>query len=463
MAVCMAVGYSNVRLLVIFGLSLSLCYQLSVATQDDELFGSYTNDAVSDFNSMFHQLKGFATSIGDIQQVNRRQIAENISNTTNTCNNRYFSARLNQLDVSCLGSLANLSVTNASYLASEGSVSDIDSVCREDCAGVFLDFDETCPDFFPNFSTYLHGICSKNAHHERCAFSVMVNNGLRVYEKCFVQTNAFNRCRARCKNALREFSDDLGCCINIFYNDTYTFFTNLQNFVPTLNYSIDPLLWDTCGIPYPNECSPIMFSPKPSTTVIPTPTSTPSPSPTPHPPSLCISTEGTTSFSDSCTALLLDFQTQSGIQNIAMSDRSTSELCSDSCGGSYVEQCNEANDDTSMILELFCGQSNNKFCGGVIADSYMTLLQNLSLNCNGSSYNDCSGECRSALVHIGEELGCCAHALTLTSVSEHAGIELLDGHLWSSCDVELPQKCPDPFMSDVSENQTILKKGLHLY
>ena len=460
MAVCVTVGCSNARLLAIVGLFLSLCY-LSAATQDDGLFESFTNDAMSDLNSVFHQLKGFTTSIGDVQQVNRRQTAENISNTTDICSDRYFSARFNQLEFSCLNSLANLSVANVTYLASEGSVSDIDNVCREGCAGVFLDHDEICPDFLPNFSSYLRGVCSKNAHHERCAFSVMVNNGLRVYEKCFVQTNAFDRCRFRCKNALREFSDNLGCCINTFYNDTYTFFTNLQSFVPTLNYSIDPLLWDTCGIPYPSECSPIVFSPKPSTTVIPTPSSTPTPTPTPtpNPPSLCIST---TSFSDSCTALLLDIQTPSGIQNIAVSDRNTGELCSESCAGSYVQQCNEANDDISMILELFCGQYNNKFCGGVIGDSYMTLLQNLSSNCNGSNYNDCNDECHSMLVDIREELGCCAHVLTLTSVSEHAGIELLDGRPWSSCDVELPKKCPDPFTSELSENQNILKKGLQI-
>lgn len=145
-----------------------------------------------------------------------------------------------------------------------------------------------------------------------------------------------------------------------------------------------------------------------------------------------------------------------------MSDRKTGELCSESCAGSYVQQCNEANDDISMILELFCGQYNNEFCGGVIGDSYTTLLQNLSLNCNGSNYNDCNDECHSMLVDIREELGCCAHVLTLTSVSEHAGIELLDGRLWSSCDVELPKKCPDPFTSDLSENQNILKKGLQI-
>lgn len=457
MAVSMTVGSINVRLLV--AIFLSCCY-LSAASEDDVLLGRSTNDVMSDFNSIFYQLKGFTTSIDDVQQVNRRQTAENISNSTDVCSDGYFSVQLNRLTVSCLNSLSNLSVANATYLASEGSVMDIDNVCQEGCAGVFLDYDETCPEFLPNFSTYLRGICSRNAHNDKCAFSVMVNAGSRVYKKCFIETNAFDRCRSRCKNALRDFSADLGCCINTFYNDTYTFFANLQILVPNLNYSINPSLWDACGIPYPGECSPYLFSPpRPSSTAVtPTPTSTP----TPNSPSLCISTEETTLFSDSCAALLLDFQTPSGLKNIAMSDSNISELCSEGCGGSYVEQCNGANDDTSMILELFCGQYNNEFCGGVIVDSYTTLLQNLSLNCNYSSSSDCNAFCHSALVNVGEKLGCCSHALTLTSVSEHAQLDLLDGRLWSSCDLQPPQKCPNPFMSDLPENQNIFKTGLYI-
>ena len=389
---------------------------------------------------------------------NRRSMAENNSNMTEFCYYYYHTIVTQQLNDSCIHSITNFNVTNATYLASEDSVSDINTICQENCAGVFLEYNNVCPGYISSFSALLQGVCSKNHNNERCVFSTLRDDGSRVYQKCFVETNAFERCRDRCQNALRDFSTDLGCCINTFYNDTFPFFTDLQYILPDLNYSIDTSLWDTCGIPYPNECSSNLF-PRPNSItpviITPTPTPTPTPTLTALPNSLCTGVEETAIFSDSCLSLLSKFQTQNGLRRIASNIESTSELCSSECAGNYVRLCNEAGKNSSTILDLFCGQYNNEYCGGLIADSYSMLRQNLSV-CEGSSYSDfnCSAECQSALVTIGVELGCCVYALTQTSVSERAGIRLLDKLLWSSCGLDLPQPCPDPFQSDVEEHTT---------
>ena len=403
-------------------------------------------------------------------EINRRSMVENSSNTTDFCQHYYYTKLVQQVNDTCLYSLSNLDVTNATYLASDDSVKDVSIVCNEDCAGVFLEYNETCPGYITYFSALLRGVCSKNSHHERCAFATLENDGSRVYQKCFVETNAFERCRNRCKNALYYFSTDLDCCINTFYNDTFTFFIDLQYNLPDLNYSIDPLLWDTCGIPYPNECSSNLFPLPYSTTPVImsiTPTPTPSPTLTPLPSGICMDVDETAIFSDSCLSLLSEFQTQSGVQRIASNGESTRELCSMECAGNYVQQCNklEAGKNASTILGLFCGQYNNEYCGGLIADSYSMLLQNLSL-CEGSSYSSsdfsCTTECQSALIAIGVELGCCVYVLTQNSVSERAGTPLLESLLWSSCGLDPPQQCPDPFPSDVEERITP-NKGRGMY
>ena len=459
------VSYSARVLLVCLLLFLYCECHEKTATQNEPVPSAISR---LDFDSLLSELRA-----SHEVEINRRSTVENSSNITGFCYDYYYTKLTQQLNDTCLYSLSNLDITNTTYLASEDSLRDVNTVCKEDCAGVFFEFNNTCPGYITYFSALLRGVCSKNSHNERCAFSTLKNDGSRVYQKCFVETNAFEHCRHRCKNALRDFSADLGCCINTFYNVTFPFFIDLQYSLPDLNYSIDTLLWDTCGVPYPDECSSNLFPLPNSTTPVtmsisPTPTPTPTPTPIPTPTTLlnalCTGINEMTIFSDSCLSLLSEFQTQSGLQRIASDDEITSELCSMDCAGNYVQQCSqlEAGKNVSMILGLFCGQYSNEYCGGLIADSYSILLQNLSL-CEGSSYSNfnCTTECQSALVAIGVELGCCVYALTQNFVSERAGTPLLDNLLWSSCGLDPPQQCPDSFPSDVEEHIPLNKgKGM---
>ena len=380
--------------------------------------------------------------------LDRRQVDEPASHS---CNDSQAFLVLNNLNSSCIDAISSVSLASSVYLSSDEAERHITDLCREDCAGDLIRLDQMCPDYFPDFATYLQGVCSLNVRMNRCAFSVRDNNGLKVFQKCFEETNVYEGCRRRCKNALAEFNSDVGCCINSFYNATWDFFDNLRQFQPHLNYSIDPFVWETCGIPYPNECSDELF-----------PSPTPSPAPTPitnSPPTSCIGTDDTTVVGDNCLSLLTEFQTQ-GLQAIAGDREKTRALCSVECGGQYAKQCRETNSDLYDVLELFCGEYSGETCGSIITRSYSNLLSNLSV-CSDTT-GSCSQECLSTLVGAESELGCCLFLLTVDSVGQRAGTEVVDSRLWSKCGLQLPPKCHNPFDPTTVEatQSTASSKGI---
>ena len=374
-------------------------------------------------------------------RVDRRQISEPTT-ATHSCNDSQAFVFLNNLNRSCIDAISSVSLASPTYLSSDIAETHINDICREDCAGDLLIFDKMCPEYFPNFATYLQGACSLDARNNRCAFSVRENNGLRVFQKCFEETNVYEGCRRRCKNALVDFNSDIGCCIKSFYNATWDFFDNLQQFQPHLNYSIDPFVWETCEIPYPYQCSNKLF-PSPSPPPAPTPITTNSLTPQP----LCTDSEEMTELGDTCLSLLTEFKTPQGLQSIAQDSDKTRDLCSVDCGGQYAKQCRESGSDFYEVLELFCGEFSGEICGHVLAQSYSNLLQNLSLCSDTESVTGfCPNGCLSVLIEATSELGCCLFPLTVDGVGQRVGWSaVIEGQLWSQCGLELPEKCSDPF------------------
>lgn len=366
-------------------------------------------------------------------------------NVSRECSYNAFISYLNQLDTTCKYAVASLDTDNVTYLASQQSTQDMEVFCTEDCAGAILHFNEYCPYAFFSLDDYVRGVCSRH-NRFRCGLSLAVDDGSVVLRRCFEQSNAFVRCRTSCKNALIDYSNHLGCCINTYYNDTYSTVGILQQSVPGLILTASPQLWDMCGIPYPSECPPNVLLPEPTMTssVLAT-----SPTPTPF---VCGNIEENslkTLLSDQCTALLSEFVKPDGLLTISNSLSSISELCSTSCAGKYVEQC--TGDEVSDNLGLFCGRNNNQFCGQVLADSFSNITP--QHNCGDTpTSNNCSSDCYTTLQSASSMLGCCVHALTLAdpSVTGYAGI--VEDSLWSKCNLELPEQCPDPFLSAVENN-----------
>lgn len=378
-----------------------------------------------------------------------RQISEDSSPPSNSsslfdvCSYDNFLLFLSQLNATCQYALASLDTDNVTYLASQQAMKDIDVFCTDDCAGNLLEYYANCPQFFISLEDYVRGVCSKNSGF-RCGLSLAVDDGSVVYERCFLQTSANDRCRFRCKNALRDFSNQIGCCINTYYNDTYRTVGILQS-VQGLDMTSSPWLWDTCGIPYPSECPPNVLSPEPTVT-----TAVDVASPTPAP-SLCGDTEESslrTFLSEQCTSLLSEFVKPAGPLTISNSLSSISELCDMSCAGKYLEQC--GSDEVSESLGLFCGRNDDLYCGQVLADSYRDIIPHFSC---GNSHN-CSSDCSTELQSVSSMLGCCVHAFALADPSVTGLPGILDDSLWSSCGLELPSQCPHPFLSAVEDDGT---------
>ena len=384
----------------------------------------------------------------------QRQVSEDSTPQSNSsfpftvpteCSYNNFVSFLNQLNTTCKYAVASLDTDNVTYLASQQSVQDIEAFCTEDCAGAILHFYEYCPYIFVSLDDYVRGVCSRSKGF-RCGLSLAVDDGSVVLQRCFEQANAFQRCRTRCKNALRDYSNHLGCCINTYYNDTYSTVGILES-VPGLNLTASPWLWDMCGIPYPSECPPNVLLPEPTVT-----TSVVAASPTPTA-FVCGSVEESSLnafLNDQCTSLLSEFVKPGGLTAVSNSLSSINELCNTSCAGKYVEQCMD--DEVSDNLGLFCGRNGDQYCGQILADSYSSILPHYSCG-NALTSNNCSSDCYTTLESVSSMLGCCVHALALaeSSVTEYAGI--LDVSLWSSCGLEFPQQCPNPFLSAMENDK----------
>ena len=312
-------SYSAARLVILIYALLTIA-----ATDNDRAPEKVTNDLL--------EQDIIIKSMANKKREMHEQRNSSVGNTTQYCSDAHLSSVISNLHPSCLDSITHLNVGSPSYTSSMEGIMDINNVCRDDCAGAFIMFGDLCPNDLPTFHVYLRGICSMNSNSELCGFSVEHNNGSRVYQKCYVETNAFVRCRNRCKNSLIRFMDDIGCCINTFYNDTQTI---IPIFPPTLNSSVDPLLWEACGLPYPHECLHGSQSPSPTSSIINTPISTQvTPSPTFQPPGL-ICSEATT-LSPTCINLLTAFENPTDLQLIAEDLGNTSSLCSNDCAGSYI-------------------------------------------------------------------------------------------------------------------------------
>ena len=423
----------SATLMLVYVLLVVICTEVAT-TDNDRVPGKVINSLLE------HDI------ILESMTIRRRQVEEqrnSSSNMTYLCSDAHLSSVIHNLHPMCLDSIAHLDVADPSYTTSLEGIMDISNVCRADCAGDFITFDELCPEHLPNFSEFLRGICSVNSHSELCAFSVERNDGSRVYKKCFVEINAFEQCQFSCRNSLIHFMDDIGCCINTFYNDTQSILTN---YLPTINSSVNPLLWEACDVPYPNECLHDSLTPSPTPLIINHPIPTQIVPPTFHPPNLMCSE--TTILSSTCIDLLKAFKTPTGLQLIADDLKNTSYLCSNDCAGSYVNQCSgEAkNNDLITLLEIFCGQFTNNYCGGLISDIYHSLFQNISMcSQTTTTTGTCSDECHTSLVVIDSVLGCCAYALAVDIVTQYVGIPLIDNVVWSLCGLQPPQQCPNPF------------------
>ena len=210
-----------------------------------------------------------------------------------------------------------------------------------------------------------------------------------------------SNCSTQCQNLLTNIREQLGCCINVIQNSTFS--------PPAFNSS----LWSSCGIePIPNDC--ISSSITTSTSVGPT----------------C---NETTYFMQNFISL--------------------------TCSSRYVQPTLQAlqalpnEDDCEVYIQGF-----RELCGVDKAGDYCLIrhpfdLSNPSLvyafnNC--TSNTTCSNDCRMALQNFESLTGCCINNVyngTYIDLFGRARIPFLSYEFWTLCGLETPGTCETPFTS----------------
>ena len=178
-------------------------------------------------------------------------------------------------------------------------------------------------------------------------------------------------CSSQCRNLLMNIRNELGCCINVILNDTYSPFYNPTAF----RYS----LWASCGVePVPNDCMSTLIQ---------------------RPP---------TSRDLSCSL------------NINSHIERQHSL---TCSTLYIEPILEALENEtdcevySQVVREQCGVNE----AGVpcLATDVISLFVDVSLVCTTTT--SCSADCRDSLQSIRSSAGCCINNIFNGSAAELFG------------------------------------------
>ena len=164
----------------------------------------------------------------------------------------------------CFAAFQALDFTDVATILNVSTLNQMDAreLCSEDCLPILTNYLNMCyhattglPDAFER------GVCLFNENGELCFIATIdsiVNppSGTpwvtRVMANCFINFTLFDAtltetCSDNCSRALQQGSDELGCCFNAVYNNTF-----VNEYLPFAEYS----LWAKCGlVPPAGVCS----------------------------------------------------------------------------------------------------------------------------------------------------------------------------------------------------------------
>ena len=118
-------------------------------------------------------------------------------------------------------------------------------ICQPRCGNPLITVYSRCG--LPQLTGILRGLCSRNAAGTVCYedFIRAIPDANRVTSSCNFTSSS---CTSGCQAALRTYSDNSGCCINVLNN---TVFSSLGSTLDTLSNN----LWSRCGIDTPGFCN----------------------------------------------------------------------------------------------------------------------------------------------------------------------------------------------------------------
>ena len=180
------------------------------------------------------------------------------------CTNETEQNLLGAFSPECLAAFRALNFTNVATALHVSTIdrTDLRTVCSEACRPTLTNYLSVCynttaglPELFEG------GVCLFNEDGTLCYIAAkdsFVNPSPgppfvpRVTANCFINFTLFDAtptetCSDDCRRALQEGSDELGCCFDAIYNNTF-----VSEYLPFAEYS----LWSKCGlVPPAGVCS----------------------------------------------------------------------------------------------------------------------------------------------------------------------------------------------------------------
>ena len=334
------------------------------------------------------------------------------------------------------------------------------NVCTNDCGGVYSNFlQSTCNDRLgaESLRIYCTPTNGSAAVGNFCRFAVgdILNTSLFDDLSLCYNTTSDSPCSRGCRAAVLRLKRQAGCCYQNVYNNTVynrellnagfitpTEFTGLQQLN---NPDVNP--WTLCEIEPPKKCGAPIFKP-------------------PAPPRCTLDDQITfiTSLPNAavCGPSIATVFNPPPNNTMALTGALMNVCNDDDCGGVYSNFLKSTCNDqlSAENLRVFCVSTNGTDPGPYCrfaADVDISYFD--SFPClNSSSGTNCAPECRSALLRIKAEVGCCyQHLYNNTLYSRE---QLLAGFLtpvvftefqllnnpvtnpWKVCNVSPPRSCP---------------------
>ena len=180
------------------------------------------------------------------------------------CTNETEQNLLEAFSPECLAAFRTLDFTDVATALHVSTLdrTDLRTICSEACLPTLTNYLNMCYNTTAGVAdAFERGVCLFNEDGELCYIAakdsfVNPSSGSpfvpRVMAHCFINFTLFDAtpteaCSNNCSRALQQGSDELGCCFDAIYNNTF-----VSEYLPFAEYP----LWSKCGlVPPPGVCS----------------------------------------------------------------------------------------------------------------------------------------------------------------------------------------------------------------
>lgn len=179
------------------------------------------------------------------------------------CRNETEQGLLGGFSPDCFTAFRALDFTDVTTILYVSTFSRMNArtLCSEACLPALTNYLSVCYDTTAGFAeVFERGVCLLNEDGELCYIATIdsfVNPSSDtawvpiVMVNCFINFTLFDAiptetCSDGCSRALQQASNELGCCVDAVYNNTF-----VSEYLPFAEYS----LWSRCGVVTPGVCS----------------------------------------------------------------------------------------------------------------------------------------------------------------------------------------------------------------